>query len=230
MASTAVGRWDLASSACFLASGTASALSVKFMYMSCVSHSAEPATCPAMLGNTTAQEHGCSINSSCTAWEHPVRTVAFVNFLLMLCLPTYHVSRLQEHANYSELEDCEPDSDQAQRSTRYLPRGNQLRKCFLAGCCSSVGWILQYWGLTFLYASTFVMVKATAMLLITAARNMYFLGMGLQVHHAYGMLLVLGERPAQQQSALLCPATVSPRFSQSFLFVLMCPPNLQLAF
>jgi len=156
-----------------------------------------------MPGNTTAQEEGCSIYAGCTAWEHPVLTVAFVNFLVMLCLPTYHVSRLQERANYSELEDCEPDGDQAQRGTRYLPRGNQLRKCFVAGCCSSIGWILQYWGLTFLYASTFLIVKTTAMLLITAARNMYLLGLRLQVHHAYGMSLVLGEKPAQQQSALV---------------------------
>jgi len=196
---TAEGQRIIAATACLLTMTTVGTLAVKFMFMSCFSDGPEPATCPASpVGNATAQElfkkEGCSANEGCTAWEHPVLTVAFVHFMMILFLPLHHLTRLQQHGDYSELENCKPDGDKA--GVRYLPRGDQLLQCFAAGATHSIGGILEFWGFTMLYASTFAMVRTTAKIIITAALNKSFLARNLHVHHAYGMLLVLGERLA----------------------------------
>ena len=201
---TAEGQRIIAATACLLTMTTVGTLAVKFMFMSCFSDGPEPATCPASpAGNATAQElfkkEGCSANEGCTAWEHPVLTVAFNHVMMILFLPLHHLTRLQQHGDYSELEDCKPDGDKAgarwrQGRCRHLPP----LQCFAAGTMQGIGGILDYWGFTMLYASTFSMVRTTAQIIITAALSKSFLARNLHVHHAYGMLLVLGERLALQ--------------------------------
>ena len=207
--STHLGLRMVVASVCLLALGTLSVLSVKFTYMACVpdfSHADTADTCPSpfeikQIGNATAahiKKDGCSAVTGCTAWQHPILQIAFVNFTMMLCLPAHLMWKAWNgHHGYSEIRDGREtsrsaDSDDSVEAP-FVPSIKHLLQLCLIGIGDSGGNCLWYIGLEMMYASTFSMLRLTACILFTAALNRIYLKRQLRSTQAYGLLFVLGK-------------------------------------